>query len=538
MTASALVFGTAGVRGVMGPEEGQFNVSVVERITAALCLYLPRVISDAAHRGVCIGFDARHHSREFAEIACEVLTAQGIHVHIFNDVVPTPLLAFSVKHTHAAAGIMITASHNPPQYNGYKLYWENGAQILPPHDERMLAELAALPPHIARTSAKNARDAGLITNMDTSVRKAYLDYIQSLLPKERAPASLCVAYTPLHGVGAALFKEALATVGFRPAMVVPEQAQPDPDFPTVAFPNPEEPHAMDRVLSLAQHENADLAIAHDPDADRLAVAAPDAQGAWHLLTGNEVGALLGDYLLALSSPDEQRLVLSTIVSSPLLGRIAEAYGARWEHTLTGFKWLMNRAHELNKEHYTFVFAYEEALGYAVSDAVADKDGISAAILLMSLASKLKHSGQTLYTQLESLWRRFGVYQSLLGSIEMHRPEEVMAMDATLSHLRKHPPAEWAHHPIEAVIDYENQTRILADGMRSSLKLPSSNVIGFELKGHHRVMLRPSGTEPKMKIYIDICEPLNSEGSLSHAKTAASQKAHQVLNWTLDYLKAH
>lgn len=535
MTSPALVFGTAGLRAIMGPGADQFNVSLVEQVTGAMCRHLLIAVPDAATRGVCVGFDARHHSQDFAQAVCEVLAAHHIRTWRFERAVPTPLLAFAVTHKQAAAGVMITASHNPPQYNGYKLYWDNGAQIIPPHDEAIMAELAAGSTDMTRTPLSQAAATGWISSIDDSVHAAYLSYIQRLLPSPRAAAKIRVAYTPLHGVGGSVFAAALAAAGFSPPITVKEQALADPDFPTTPFPNPEEPGAMDRLLALAKEHQVDLALAHDPDADRLAVAAPQSDGQWHILSGNDVGALLCDYLLQRTEPHPKRLVLSTVVSSPLIGSIAQAHGAHWEQTLTGFKWLMNRAQQLTALGYRFVFAYEEALGYAVDASVSDKDGISSAILMTELASQMHANGQNVQQALEALWRRYGLYQSALQSVPLIGDEAVSGMNKTLNHLRHHPPKRWCGIRVSEVVDYQARVRRRPDGSSASMPLPASNAIGLELEGGHRVMLRPSGTEPKLKIYADACEPLDKQSDVVAAKARVLSHAVSLVEWTRQHI---
>ncbi|MCB9667502.1 MAG: phospho-sugar mutase [Myxococcales bacterium] len=535
MSANTYTFGTAGIRAIMGPLAGQFNAQLVERTTDALCQYLLREISDAPDRGVCVGFDARHHSAEFAAIAAEVINSRGIAVHAFSEPVPTPLLAFSVKHTKACAGIMITASHNPAAYNGYKLYWHNGVQIIPPYDAAVLAELDSPPQQTEGVMHEMPEKPGLLHSLDDALPAAYITYVSDLVATPRPPVSLRIAYSPLHGVGRDLFSRALAATGFDAPFIVPNQAEPDPDFPGLPFPNPEEPGVMDNVIGLGREKEADLALVHDPDADRLAVAIPDTHGHWRSLTGNEVGALLGDYLLGRASRKCQPLVLSTIVSSPMLGEIAAAYGARWEQTLTGFKWLMTRALALVAEGYEFIFAYEEALGYAVSEGVSDKDGISAAIVLLEYAGSLKAQGSSLFQALESLWRKHGVHWSVLRSITLSNRTSTLELYRTLESLKSSPPRDWAGTKILSCRDYQNSIHTRADGTRAPIDMPPSNVVAFDLEGQSRVVLRPSGTEPKLKIYVDVREPLDEHAGMAGTVSSASKRAEEIMRSTLDYL---
>src|SRR5260370_5013169 len=338
-------------------------------------------------------------SHEFCEDVAAILAAAGVRVVLFDRPVPTPLIGFSVKRLRAAAGVVITASHNPPEYNGYKVYWENAAQIVPPVDARIATAIGRAPParDVVRPALGELRALGPLENAGDDAERAYLDAVHSLaVHASEGDRALRIVYTPLHGVGDALVRRALGEARFTDVASVPEQQSPDGTFPTVDFPNPEEPGTLDLSFALAKKTLAALVLANDPDADRLAVAVPEDQG-YRQLTGNEVGALLGHYLL-VERPFPQskaRAVLASIVSSPLLGRIARDLGVHYEETLTGFKWIANRAIELEREGYEFVFGYQEALGYCVGSAVYDKDGSSAALLVAELAAVLRARRRTL-----------------------------------------------------------------------------------------------------------------------------------------------
>jgi phosphomannomutase len=392
---SALTFGTAGLRGVLGAGTNRMNLAVVLRTTVGLCRYLRAVDPAGAQRGVVVGYDGRRMSREFAEAAARVIAAEGLPCHLFDDLGPTPLVAYAVRALEAAAGVMVTASHNPPEYNGYKVYWGNGAQIIPPQDVGIAAAIDAAPPasELQLPSLDEARASGRVTAVPAALTTEYRDAVLALDP-DPAGAPLRIVYTAMHGVGAALATDVLARRG--EVFSVPAQHAPDGRFPTVRFPNPEEPGAMDLALALARETHADLVIANDPDADRLAAAIPEGVG-WTQLTGNEVGVLLGHELLtraiAQGAAPETLLVALSIVSSPLLPRIAHALGAECAETLTGFKWIANRAMDVQRERgLRFVFGYEEALGYSVGELVRDKDGVSAAYALAGLAARLKSQG--------------------------------------------------------------------------------------------------------------------------------------------------
>jgi phosphomannomutase len=503
--AGTLQFGTAGLRGLIGAGPNRMNRKVVLRATAGLCAYLLDTTPDAAERGVCIGYDGRRLSKEMAEDAASVVCGMGLRAFTFPHVVPTPLLAFACLHTNAAAGIMVTASHNPPDYNGYKVYWGNGAQIIPPHDEGIAASIARVGSvdSIARTPVAQAREAGRLTVLSNEVERLYLDGVRALQVHPELPRALRIAYTALHGVGERLAVQALSEAGFTSVASVAEQAQPDGRFPTVAFPNPEEKGAMDMVLALAKETDAELVIANDPDADRLAVAVPDGRGGFLQLTGNEVGCLLGHYLLDQRPTADGRLVINTIVSSPMLASIARAHGASSEQTLTGFKWIANRAMERAGDGARFVLGYEEALGYTVGTLVRDKDGIGTAVVFADLAAWCKSRGRSVLDELEETWRRYGMYLSRQVSKTLPGAEGQQKIAAIMAKVRSAPPTQLAGRAVQAVLDLERAERRSADGTVAPSGLPKGDVIALELEGDHRVMLRPSGTEPKIKFYFDV-----------------------------------
>ncbi len=500
--AGTLQFGTAGLRGLLGAGPNRMNRKVVLRATAGLCAYLIETTKDARERGVCIGYDGRRLSREFAADAASVALGMGFRVHAFESVVPTPVLAFACLEMHAAAGIMVTASHNPPAYNGYKVYWGNGAQIIPPHDGGIAAAIDRVGSveEIARTAIAEAPDR--VTILGAELERRYLDRVRALQVHPDLPRELSIAYTALHGVGDRLARTALAEAGFTSVASVPEQAEPDGRFPTVAFPNPEEKGAMDMVLALAKAKGAELVLANDPDADRLAVAVRDDAGEYVQLTGNEVGCLLGHYLLDQGPPGDARLVVNTIVSSPMLGSIARAHGAQWEQTLTGFKWIANRALEREAGGSRFVLGYEEALGYTVGALVRDKDGIGTAVVVADMAAYCKAQGRTLLDELELTWRRYGMFLSRQISKVLPGTEGAARIAAMMAAVREAPPAELAGHRVHAILDLQKGERRSGGDVTPS-GFPQGDVIAIELEGDHRVMLRPSGTEPKIKLYVDV-----------------------------------
>jgi phosphomannomutase len=527
---SSLEFGTAGLRGVLGGGPNRMNRAVVRRTTAGFARYLKAQIPDAARRGVVVGRDARRLSREFAEDTAAVLAAEGIPALCFVDPVPTPVTAFAVTHLGSAGAVMITASHNPPEYNGYKVYWENGAQIIPPHDHGIASAIEAVEPvdRIALLARDQAQQANLWAAVPESVGRAYLEGVARLRLHPDIQCDLKIAYTALHGVGGAWFEAAMSTAGIGGIQVVAEQQVPDPAFPTVAFPNPEEPGAMDLTRDLAERIHADLALANDPDADRLAVMVRDAAGKLQQLTGNEVGVLLGHYLLTHSAASGRKLLaINSIVSSPQLGDIARRLGVLHEETLTGFKWIANRALQLEREiGASFIFGYEEALGYTVGTLVRDKDGIGTAVAFAELAAWCRFHGSTPVEYLEEIQRRFGLYISVQRNFSFPGAKGAAIIAQIMEGFRRDPLRRIGELAVLGIKDYGSGV-FLSGGQSLPIQLPSSNVIAYELEGGSRVTLRPSGTEPKIKYYFELKESLDNGEPLSTARERSSEKLRRL-----------
>ena len=504
--AGRLTFGTAGLRGAVAAGPNRMNRAVVRAATAAVAGWLHGYGGDGI--GVVVGCDARHRSAEFADEVARVLAGAGLAVHVLPLPCPTPLLAFAVRQLSTAAGIMITASHNPAADNGYKLYLGDGAQVIPPADREIEMRIGALGPLSAIPVADSS--SPLITRHGDEIASAYLD---AIVPGGRAAegAALSVVYTPMHGVAGKLMLAAIDQAGYPAPQVVAAQAEPDPDFPTVAFPNPEEPGALDLALADARRVGADLVLANDPDGDRLAVAVPDAEatGGWRALTGDQLGALLGAAQLRWTAElTGTRLAATTIVSSTLLSAIAAAAGVRFGETLTGFKWIARAADAVPGAR--FVFGYEEALGYAVGDVVRDKDGMSAALAMLRLASEAAAASRSVLDLYDDLETAHGVHLTSQVTLRTTEPSGVMRRLRAQS--MTEPLTEIGGLPVTSVAD-------LADGTEGGL--PPSDVLTFRLTGA-RVVLRPSGTEPKIKCYIEIVEQLAGR-SLTQARAAAASR---------------
>ena len=520
-----LQFGTAGLRGKVGCGPNRMNRLVIQETSAGLADYLIKQVSNAKERGVVIGYDGRPDSQQFAQDAAAVLAAHGIKVYLTHKVAPTPVVAFGVKHFHAAAAIVVTASHNPPEYNGFKVYWENGAQIIPPHDAGIAAaiDIAATQP-VTQISLEQAEQQGLLVWLKEEYYQAYRQatHQQPLLNNHSKPEDLVIAYTAMHGVGADMAETLLADAGFTQIHSVAEQREPDGTFPTVNFPNPEEAGAMDLVMALGKSTQADIACANDPDADRFAVAARKADGSYQMLTGDQVGSLFGEYLLN-NCDAKTKLVGNTIVSSSLLGKIAQAKGARYYQTLTGFKWLTNVAMEQQTADHEFLFAYEEALGYTIGTTVWDKDGLTALVAFAQLAAQLKQQGKTVWDALEDLYRQHGLYVTAQRSIALD-PKSPPVGDT----LRRQPPKEIAGRLVQVTEDYKLCERQFANGDKELIALPASDVLIYHLEGGARVIVRPSGTEPKLKCYYEVVGEFGAELSFEQAQQQAEEQMAMLI----------
>jgi phosphomannomutase len=490
---ATLAFGTAGLRGEMGAGPNRMNRVTVMRATAGLARYL----ADTGHGGepVIVGFDARHGSATFAADAAAVLAAARFRVHLADRPIPTPVLAFGVRHLGACAGVQLTASHNPPRDNGYKVYLGDGAQIVPPAD----AEIAARIDAVGRLASVERAPAGdsRVTQVGADLVEAYVAGAVGAVPRRSSQdgTTVRVVYTPLHGVGRDVLLAVFARAGFPAPAVVPEQSNPDPDFPTVGFPNPEEPGALDLALGLAVESGADVVIANDPDGDRLAVAVPDRSGEWRALTGDEIGIVLADWLLE-PGDGADRLVVTTVVSSSMLARLAEARGVAFAETLTGFKWIARAA--LDRPGLRFVYGYEEALGSCVGTLVRDKDGITAALAFADLVGAEKQWGRSVLDRLDDLARELGVHATAQRSIPFEGLDGMARMQAAVDALADAPPAELVGVPVIEVED-----------LRRGERLPPTE--GIVLRGEGmRLVVRPSGTEPKLKCYAEAVVPVQGE----------------------------
>ncbi|MEI8658063.1 phospho-sugar mutase [Vibrio sp. Hal054] len=521
-----LEFGTAGLRGKVGCGPNRMNRLVIQQTALGLGEYLVKHVENAKQRGVVIGYDGRTDSKSFAHDTAAVLSALGIKVYLTHKVAATPIAAFGVKHFNAAAAVVVTASHNPPEYNGFKVYWENGAQIIPPHDSGIAQEIdIAATRVIPLMPHSEAERQGLLVWLREDYYQTYRTAINSnpLLSHHTDPSSISIAYTAMHGVGANMAEDLLHDAGFKKVMSVKEQREPDGTFPTVNFPNPEEAGAMDMVIELADSISAELACANDPDADRFAVAVRKPDGSYQMLTGDQVGTLFGHYLLSKTDAKSQ-LVGNTIVSSSLLSKVAKTHGAKYYQTLTGFKWLTNIAMQEQSDEHKFLFAYEEALGYTVGNTVWDKDGLSALVAFAQLAAELYSQGKTIWDQLEEIYREHGMYINAQRSIALD-PDYPPVGEL----LRADPPKKIAGKKILVTEDLKHSVRTDSNGKTQTINLPSSDVLIYHLEGGSRVIVRPSGTEPKLKCYYEVVGSFAKNESFASAQERAEEQMSLLIS---------
>ncbi len=525
-----LSFGTAGIRAVVGPGPKRMNRAVVRRTTKAVAQYLLKHNPDAKSLPVIVAYDGRLSSRVLAEETVGVLVSSGLSVRYFDEPTSTPMAAYALRRHSGVAAVVITASHNPAQYNGYKLYAQNGAQIISPADSE-IAELIEQMPAAKDISCKPGTLDGSsprAEHVGQAVIDAYFRDIDAVRPKHGQCRDLKIVYTAMHGVGYAPVKHALTSAGFTNLIPVEEQVEPDGNFPTAPFPNPEEDGALDLALAKAAENDADLILANDPDADRLAACVKseaterDAQSPYKLLTGNQIGLVLADYLLANYKHQEPALVVQSIVSSPMLQAVADKYGAHCERTLTGFKWLWNAALALRQERrLRFVFGFEEALGYSAEDVVRDKDGVSAALLFAELAAEEKANGGSVLQRLARMYREHGLWVSYQHSVTRTGAEGLAQLAAAVDLIAKDPPKEVAGISVRAMHDFRT------GGENRPAWLENSPLLEFDLGESGRVLVRPSGTEPKLKIYVDLRQSVSDSANVWQSETQALERAREI-----------
>ena len=503
-----LAFGTAGLRGVMGAGIRRMNARVVRQATRALAALILAQGGDAAARGAVVCCDCRNHSREYAEDAARILAACGVKVHLFRELRPTPELSFAIRELGATAGINITASHNPKEYNGYKVYWSDGAQLPPEHAAQVAAAMEKLDvlSDFPMADYGAALRSGSIRLLGAEMDEAFLDGAlrQSVRPGAAEQANLRIVYTPFYGAGAALVPAALARLGVRNLSCVTEQMAPNGDFPTAKNPNPEYEVGFEEALKLARQVGADLIIGTDPDSDRIGLMVRQG-GDYRLLSGNQVGVLFLDYLIEArreaGTLPQNAVALKSVVSSEMARAVAEAAGVGMEDTFTGFKFLAEKMKQYENGEKTVLFAFEEAIGYAFGDFVRDKDAVTASVLAAEMASYYALGGETLLDRLEALYARLGRYAEQTVSLTMPGVDGLARMQALMARLRQSPPETVGGLAVTCLRDYQSGLARRADGAEEPLPMSGSDVLYFELAEDCRFIVRPSGTEPKIKVYL-------------------------------------
>lgn len=518
-----LEFGTAGMRGILGAGINRMNIFTVRQATEGLARFMDTQDPETKRRGVAIAYDSRHMSPEFAMEAAKTLAKHDIPSFVFESLRPTPELSFAVRYFKAFAGIMITASHNPAAYNGYKVYGEDGGQMPPADADALTKYVRSIenPLKIDVLSDEEVAHSGLINIVGEEVDNAYLKEIKTVTINQELinemGKELKLVYTPLHGTGKMLGEKALKQAGFEKFVLVPEQAVADPDFTTVKSPNPEEHSAFEYAIRLGEKEGADLLIATDPDADRLGAAVRMPNGDYQVLTGNQLGSIMIHYILEAHQQagtlPQNAAVLKSIVSSELATAIAEKYNTKMFNVLTGFKFIAEKIQQYEEDHsQTFMFGFEESYGYLVKPFVRDKDAIQALVLLAEVAAFYKKQGKTLYDGLQDIFEEFGYFEEKTISVTMSGIEGSGKIKALMAKCREQAPTEFAGIQVAQTEDFKELTRTFADGQTEQLQTPPSDVLKYHLEDGSWIAIRPSGTEPKIKFYLATKATSSSEAS--------------------------
>ena len=505
-----LEFGTGGLRGIIGAGTNRMNIYTVGMATQGLANYIKD--KGGQSNGVVIARDSRIKSDEFARQAASIFAGNGIRVYMYDDIMPVPLCSFGIREMGAIAGVTITASHNPPEYNGYKVYWEDGAQVVPPQDGEIIDEVNNIQSinDINSMDYDEASREGLIVNIGDDVIESYLENLEEFVLKEKKDSDVVIAYTPLHGTGYRLVPHVLSHFGFKKCHIVEEQAQPDGRFPTVESPNPEERPAMKMVLELAKQKNADIVLATDPDSDRMGVAFRDSNGEYVLINGNQIGTMLEYYLLSrLRERGElpgNGIIVKTIVTTDLQEAIAKDFNLDTENVLTGFKWIARKMYDYDSTgEYSFIFGGEESYGYLPVPFVRDKDAVSSCYFFAEMTDWLREQGRSLNDFLEEIYDNYGYYREGLKSLTLKGMEGMEKIKKIMEDFRATPPLEFNGIKVKKIADIKTgkMTDLLTGESRELKDLPSSNVLQYFLDDGSKITMRPSGTEPKIKFYFSV-----------------------------------
>jgi len=521
-----LDFGTGGLRGIMGVGTNRINKYTLGAATQGLANYLNQQFPNQEVK-VAIAHDSRHNSKPFARQVAEVLSANNIKVYLYEDLRPTPALSFAIRHLNCQSGIVLTASHNPPAYNGYKVYWSDGGQLVPPHDKAVINEVRAVSADAINYDAKPE----LIEMIGDEIDQAYLAEVKKLSLSEGGKEDLSVVFTSIHGTSITLVPPALANAGFKKVSIVEEQATPDGDFPTVKSPNPEEAEALSMALKQAEAENADMVIGTDPDADRVGIAVRNLEGEMELLNGNQAASVLIYYLLENWKQNNKltgkEYVAKTIVTTDLIAKIAEGYNVPCPECLTGFKWIADIIRKREGEA-TFIGGGEESYGYMIGDFVRDKDAVASAVMLAETAAYAKSQGSSFYEMLIEVYAKFGFYLEKLVSLKregMKGQEEIAQM---MQDFRTKTPTTIAGEKVLEVLDYQSsEHRFTSDGRTEKIDLPQSNVVQFVTDKGTKITARPSGTEPKIKFYVSVNDKLNDKANFAVMKADLERRIDNI-----------
>jgi phosphoglucomutase len=537
-----LEFGTGGMRGIMAAGTDRMNVYTVGRATQGLCNYLLDHHPDAAARGICIAHDSRNNSRKFTQEAARVIAANGIRVFIFKELRPTPLLSFTVRHLGCVSGIVLTASHNPREYNGYKVYSPFGHQVVPPEDSKIVESVNSvdITSDVRRIDFSRGLDEGIINEIGDEVEDAYLERVKELARRvkkgiekelEKVSEEVTVVYTPLHGTGITIVPKALEDVGGVRLLCEPEQSKPDGNFPTTVSPNPEEHEALERAIAYAKRESADLVIATDPDCDRLGCAVPDGQGGYTLITGNQLGVLFAHMILTSYRSSglmpEDPVIISTIVSTDLVKQMVKEFGVKEIDVLTGFKYFGQKMQEFDEQgtgH--FIYGFEESYGYLADRFVRDKDGVIASVLALLLVRYAAGRFGGVLQYLHSLYEKYGLYVDFQNSFYLKGVEGAERIQSIMADLRDDPPLELGDGKVTMIKDYQLQvTKDLVSGETKAITgMNESNVLQFYIDSDAKISIRPSGTEPKIKFYFEFHAPIGKSESETNEMLVARYKA--------------
>ena len=527
-----LEFGTGGLRGIMGVGSNRINKYTIGMATQGFSNYLKKTYGDTPV-SVAIAHDSRNNSRFFAETTAHVFAANGIQVYLFESLRPTPELSFAIRQLHCKGGVVCTASHNPKEYNGYKAYWNDGGQLVPPHDVNVIKEVEAIQ---SISEVKFSGGEHLIQLIGKEMDEAYLQMVKSLsvYPEViQQQADLKIVYTPIHGTGIQLVPDVLKLYGFTQVTIVAEQATPDGDFPTVHYPNPEESETMQMGLQKAKELDADILLGTDPDADRVGIGVKDNHGNWILMNGNQTAVLAFSYLMearkakGIATPDD--MVITTIVTTEMINRVAEENGVACLNVLTGFKWIAEKIKELEGKK-NYVIGGEESFGLMIGSLIRDKDAVSAVALLCEMAAYEKSKGKTLFEKLIELYIQYGFFYESLISITkkgMNGQKEIAEMMETY---RQQPPSLLAGSPVVSLLDYQlQQSTNLVTGEKTPIQLPKSNVLQFITADGSKISARPSGTEPKIKFYFSVQAPLSNKGDFEGVQVQLKDKISQIIS---------